>query len=209
MKICDDPSFSFNTLTQEDIENALLGIFGLDKVENPFEDVIEEDFFYNAVLWAHENGISNGMDDTHFIPTGMCNRAQIVTFLWRAMGKPAPTTTVNPFVDVIERDFFYDAVLWAHENGITNGVDATHFNPTGECNRAQAVTFLWRAVGEPESTADVDFTDVQPGQFYSAAVAWAFEKGITNGMGDGTFGVLESCNRAQVVTFLYRALAPR
>ena len=209
LKVCDDPNFSFNSLTQEDIENALLGIFGLDKVENPFEDVIEEDFFYNAVLWAHENGITNGMDDTHFIPTGMCNRAQIVTFLWRAMGKPAPTTTVNPFVDVTESDFFYDAVLWAHENGITNGVDATHFNPTGECNRAQAVTFLWRAVGEPESTADVDFTDVQPGQFYSAPVAWAFEKGITNGMGDGTFGVLESCNRAQVVTFLYRALAPR
>ena len=209
LKVCDDPNFSFNTLTQEDIENALLGIFGLDEVENPFVDVVEDDFFFDAVLWAHENGITNGMDDTHFIPTGMCNRAQIVTFLWRAMGKPAPTTTVNPFVDVTESDFFYDAVLWAHENGITNGVDATHFNPTGECNRAQAVTFLWRAVGEPESTADVDFTDVQPGQFYSAAVAWAFEKGITNGMDDGTFGVLESCNRAQVVTFLYRALAPR
>ena len=209
LKVCDDPNFSFNTLTQEDIENALLGIFGLDKVENPFEDVVEDDFFFDAVLWAVDGGITNGMDDTHFIPTGMCNRAQIVTFLWRAMGKPAPTTTVNPFVDVTESDFFYDAVLWAHENGITNGVDATHFNPTGECNRAQAVTFLWRAVGEPESTADVDFTDVQPGQFYSASVAWAFEKGITNGMGDGTFGVLESCNRAQVVTFLYRALAPR
>ena len=209
LKVCDDPNFSFNTLTQEDIENALLGIFGLDEVENPFEDVVEDDFFFDAVLWAVNGGITNGMDDTHFIPTGMCNRAQIVTFLWRAMGKPAPTTTVNPFVDVTESDFFYDAVLWAHENGITNGVDATHFNPTGECNRAQAVTFLWRAVGEPESTADVDFTDVQPGQFYSASVAWAFEKGITNGMGDGTFGVLESCNRAQVVTFLYRALAPR
>ena len=209
LKICDDPSFSFNTLTQEDIENALLGIFGLDKVENPFVDVVEDDFFFDAVLWAVNGGITNGMDDTHFIPTGMCNRAQIVTFLWRAMGEPVPTTTENPFVDVTESDFFYDAVLWAHENGITNGVDATHFNPTGECNRAQAVTFLWRALGEPESTADVDFTDVQPGQFYSAAVAWAFEKGITNGMGEGTFGVLESCNRAQVVTFLYRALAPR
>ena len=106
-----------------------------------------------------------------------------------------------------EADFFYKAVLWAVEKGITNGTSLDEVSPYKECNRAQVVTFLWRAQGSPASNADVDFSDVQPGQFYTVAVAWAVENNITNGMGDGTFGVLNICNRAQVVTFLYRTLA--
>ena len=174
---------------------------------NPFTDVPAGSFFYDPVMWAVENGITTGATATTFNPNGVCMRGHVVTFLWRAMGCPEPETTVNPFVDVKPGDYFYKAVLWAYENGITTGVDATHFAPTGECNRAQVVTFLWRAMGEPASNASVGFSDVKPGQFYSTAVAWAVENGITNGMGDGTFGVLSNCNRAQVVTFLYRTLA--
>ena len=104
-----------------------------------------------------------------------------------------------------ESDFYYKAVLWAVEKGITNGLTADTFGPFELCNRAQVVTFLWRAMGSPASTADVAFTDVQPGQFYSTAVAWAVENGITNGISATEFGVGGTCNRAQVVTFLYRA----
>ena len=109
-------------------------------------------------------------------------------------------------MDVKAGDFFFDPVEWAVEKGITTGTDATHFAPTGNCNRAQVVTFLWRAMGKPDSQATVTLTDVKPDQFYTTAVAWAVENNITNGMGDGTFGVNGICNRAQVVTFLYRAL---
>ena len=104
-----------------------------------------------------------------------------------------------------ETDFFYKAVLWAVEKGITNGTSANEFSPYKECNRAQVVTFLWRAQGSPASSAEVTFSDVVAGQFYTTAVAWAVEHGITNGMGDGTFGINTVCNRAQVVTFLFRA----
>ena len=173
---------------------------------NPFTDVKEGDFFYDSVMWAVKNGITTGATSTTFDPNGKCLRAAVVTFLWRANGCPEPTTTVNPFTDVEESDFFYKAVLWAVEKGITNGTTATTFSPYAECNRAAVVTFLWRAMGSPDSSAEVSFTDVLPGQFYTTAVAWAVEKGITNGMGDGTFGVDTTCNRAQVVTFLYRTL---
>ena len=176
-------------------------------VVNPFEDVKETDFFYAPVLWAVEKGITKGTDDTHFSPDSAVNRAQVVTFLWRAEGCPEPTGTFNPFVDVAEGDFFYKAVLWAVENGITKGIDETHFAPNSECSRAQVVTFLWRAQGKPGSVEKVSFTDVQPGAFYYDAVAWAVENGITSGLGNGTFGAGNICNRAQIVTFLYRASA--
>ena len=111
-------------------------------------------------------------------------------------------------MDVDEGSFYHKAVLWAVEKGITNGVDANHFAPTNECNRAQVVTFLWRAAGKPDASATISFTDVTDSTaFYYNAVRWAVEKGVTNGMGDGIFGVSQSCNRAQVVTFLYRAAA--
>ena len=171
-----------------------------------FVDVKAGDFFFDPVEWAVEKGITTGTDATHFSPNGNCMRGHVVTFLWRAMGSPEPETSVNPFVDVKESDYFYKAVLWAYEKGITTGIDAIHFAPTGNCNRAQVVTFLWRAMGKPDSNAEVTFTDVKTGEFYTTAVAWAVENSITNGMGDGTFGVNGTCNRAQVVTFLYRAL---
>ena len=175
--------------------------------DNPFTDVPEDSFYIDPVLWAVEKDITNGKTETTFDPEGVCMRAHVVTFLWRAMGSPEPTETNNPFTDVDADDFYYKAVLWAVEKGITNGTTATTFDPEGECNRAQVVTFLWRAMGKPEAeNAENPFTDVETGKFYTEAVLWAVENNITNGMGDGTFGVEEPCNRAQVVTFLYRTL---
>ena len=128
----------------------------------------------------------------------------MVTFLWRAAGSPEPTITDNPFVDVPEDAFYYKAVLWAVEKNITNGIDGTHFAPFALCNRAQVVTFLWRANGSPLAFAENVFTDVRSGTYYKQAVLWAIEKGITNGISATEFGVENVCNRAQVVTFLYR-----
>ncbi|MBE6951825.1 MAG: hypothetical protein E7451_10920 [Ruminococcaceae bacterium] len=176
-----------------------------EKRENPFVDVPEDSFYIDPVLWAVEKGITTGVTETIFDPNGECMRAVVVTFLWRAAGSPEPTTTVNPFVDVAESDYFYKAVLWAYEKGITTGVDATHFGPTLICNRAQVVTFLYRAVGQPEhGRFERPFSDLEYGAFYYDAVLWAVENGVTEGMGDGTFGINATCNRAQVVTFLYR-----
>ena len=176
------------------------------KRENPFADVPEDSFFIDPVLWAVEKRITNGISATEFGPLVECNRAQVVTFLWRAAGEPEPTAADNPFTDVKAGDFFYKAVLWAVEQEITNGISVAEFGPGEKCNRAQVVTFLYRAMGKPEVTsASNPFTDVVATAWYGDAVLWAVEKGITNGMGDGTFGILNACNRAQVVTFLYRA----
>ena len=185
------------TVTVKELNN------GAAKV-NPFVDVPEDSFYIDPVLWAVENGITNGMDATHFGPTLDCNRAQAVTFLWRANGCPEPVSAENPFVDVNEGDFFYKAVLWANENGITNGVDADHFGPMKTCNRAQIVTFLWRAEGSPAASGAQIFTDVQSGAFYETAVLWASQQGIASGLTTTTFGPDAVCNRAQIVTFLYR-----
>ena len=175
--------------------------------ENPFVDVTEDAFYIDPVLWAVEKGITTGVDDTHFNPFGRCDRASVVTFLWRAAGSPEPTTTENPFVDVNEAHFYYKAVLWAVEEGITNGTSATTFAPFAKCTRAQVVTFLYRALGEPEvASTESGFTDVtDPKLYFYAPVLWAVENGITNGVGDGSFGINKICDRAQVVTFLYRA----
>ncbi len=177
------------------------------KRENPFTDVPEDSFYIDPVLWAVEEGITTGATPTTFNPKGDLLRAQFVTFLWRAAGEPEPTTTVNPFTDVKESDFYYKAVLWAVEEGITTGSTATTFNPMGVTNRAQAVTFLWRYLDQPTSTASNSFTDVVAGMWYEAPINWAVENGVTNGMGDGTFGISNPCNRAHAVTFMYRALA--
>ena len=174
-------------------------------VVNPFEDVPEDSWCAEAVLWAVEKGITSGTTDTTFSPNMNVNRAQAVTFLWAAAGKPEPASNENPFVDVVETDYFCKAVLWASENGYTSGVDATHFAPNAECLREQVVTFLWAVAGRPESSAEVSFPDVQSGAWYYAPVAWAVENKITSGMDDGTFGVGAACTRAQMVTFLYTA----
>ena len=175
---------------------------------NPFVDVPEGSFYIDPVLWAVGKGITTGVDETHFGPTTACNRAQVVTFLWRAAGSPEPTITENPFVDVPAGSFYYKAVLWAVEEDITTGIDDSHFNPFGDCTRGQVVTFLWRAMGKPDAAGESTFSDVTvPGAFYYKAVLWAVENGITAGMGDGTFGINAVCNRAQIVTFLYRVYA--
>ena len=170
-----------------------------------FEDVRVNDWYADAVYWALDAEVTNGTNATHFSPKKNCTRAQIVTFLWRAFGAQTPASTENPFVDVPEEQYYTDAVLWAVEKGITKGVDATHFNPNGICNRGQAVTFLWRAAGSPAPTTEENpFTDVQPGRFYSDAVLWAVGEGITNGTTATTFTPSKNCNRGTIVTFLYR-----
>ena len=178
----------------------------VEKQENPFTDVPEGSFYHAPVLWAVANGITNGTSATAFGPDDQCMRAHVVTFLWRAAGSPEPESSHNPFIDVKETDFYYKAVLWAVEKGITNGQDETHFAPLTYCNRAQVATFLWRAKGQPASTGtDMPFTDVTAGAWYEAPVLWAVENGITNGMNATSFGINAICNRAQIVTFLYRA----
>ena len=174
---------------------------------NPFTDVPKGSFYYDPVLWAARKGITTGATATTFNPNGDLLRAQFVTFLWRAAGSPEPVGTDNPFKDVKETDFFYKAVLWAVEKKITNGISEKEFGAHGVTNRAQAVTFLWRYMGEPKSPASDAFSDVHTGDWFAAPISWAVEKGVTNGMGDGTFGINGKCNRAHAVTFLYRALA--
>ena len=173
--------------------------------ENPFLDVNETQFFYDPVLWAVENGITSGITADAFGPFVVCNRAQVVTFLWRYAGCPEPTATENPFIDVQAGSFYEKAVLWAVENGITNGVSANEFGPGLACNRAQVVTFLWRLMKQPApATTEHPFTDVVPGSFYELPVLWALENGITTGATATTFNPNGECLRAQVVTFLYR-----
>ena len=176
--------------------------------EAPFTDVPVGEFYFDPVEWAVAEGITTGASETTFNPGDNCLRGHVVTFLWRAAGSPEPTSTNNPFTDVTENDFFYKAVLWAVENEITNGISATEFGPYTECNRAQVVTFLWRAQGKPAVTeTDHPFTDVDADQFYYQPMLWAVENGITNGLTATTFGPDAVCNRAQVVTFLYRTMA--
>ena len=174
---------------------------------NPFADIKEEDYFYTPVLWAASEGITTGTTPTTFTPNAACTRAQVVTFLWRAMGCPEPTTTRNPFTDVKSGEYYDKAVLWAVENGITTGTTATTFATNAACTRAQAVTFLWRAAGCPEpSTTSHSFTDLKTSEYYYNAVLWATENEITNGMTPTTFAPGRTCTRGQVVTFLYRDL---
>ena len=176
---------------------------------NPFIDVFEDQYYYAPVLWAvnHTPQITNGTGTNTFSPEATCTRDQIVTFLWRAMGCPEPTSTVNPFVDVQPSDYFYKPVLWAVEKGITNGMDASHFGPAVPCSRAHVVTFLWRVHEKPAAGTNNPFVDVPTGQYYSDAVLWAVSKDITNGMDATHFGPNEPCQRGQIVTFLYRDMA--
>ena len=173
----------------------------------PFRDVEQGRFYYIPVLWAVENGITYGVSDTVFGTEEPCKRSQVVTFLWRAAGCPAPKSTVNPFVDVVKGSFYEKAVLWAVEQGITVGTDATHFSPDDPCNRAAVVTFLWRYAGEPTVSGSIPFTDVPANAWYAEPIRWAVKNGITQGVNATEFGTDLTCTRAQVVTFLYRAFA--
>ena len=169
-----------------------------------FRDVKQSDYYYDAVQWAVEKGITEGTSATTFSPDASCTRAQMVTFLWRAAGSPAPKSTVNPFTDVSASDYYYNAVLWAVENGITTGVSADRFAPGATVSRAQTVTFLYRANGSPAASGS-SFSDVAADEYYANAVAWAVRSGITTGTGNGKFTPNAPCTRGQIVTFLYRS----
>ena len=177
-------------------------------IVNPFVDVNESMFCYDAVLWAYYSNITTGTDATHFNPAGNCSRAQVVTFLWRAAGQPEPKSSENPFPDVAKGKFYYKAVLWAVENGITAGFKDGTFGPNKTCTRAQIVTFLWRYAQEPmPNSMENPFPDVDTNAYYGQAVLWAVERGITSGYKDGTFGPGKTCKRDQIVTFLYRYMS--
>lgn len=168
-----------------------------------FTDVPTDAYYADAVAWAVSEGITSGTSATTFAPDTSCTRAQMVTFLWRAAGSPAPKSTVNPFVDIQSGAYYYDAVLWAVEQGITSGTSATTFAPDATVTRGQTVTFLYRAAGSPAVTGG-SFADVAADAYYAAAVAWAVSENITAGTGNGLFAPNTACTRAQIVTFLYR-----
>ena len=170
---------------------------------NYFVDVKVGDYFYDAVLWAAEKGITSGTDATHFSPNAACTRAQIVTFLWRAAGSPEPKST-GSFADVPADSYYTKAVAWAVENGITGGTGDGKFSPNATCTREQAVAFLYRASGSPAVSGGSAFNDVAANAYYADAVAWAEKNEITGGIGGGLFGSGNDCTRAQIVTFLYR-----
>lgn len=170
-----------------------------------FTDVSKTDYFYDAVLWAVENGITTGTSRTRFSPYATCTRAQAVTFLWRASGSPTPKNSRMPFTDVSPSAYYYDAVLWALEEGITIGTSSATFSPDAVIDRAQAVTFLYRANGAPSVTGRTAFTDVPQTAYYANAVKWAVDHKITTGTSVAAFSPNASCTRAQIVTFLYRA----
>ena len=233
--ICDEKVEGFTITGYENTEahryakeNEFLFI-SLGKTAASFQDVVKDSYYYSAVRWAVENGITNGTSETKFSPSATCTRGQVVTFLWRAKGSPdvilsdseesqtdsgdassqAPENdTANPFTDVSATAYYYKPVLWAVQNGVTSGTSATTFSPGKPCTRGQVVTFLWRAEGEPEPAADeTPFTDVQMNAYYYKAVLWAVENGVTQGTSATKFSPNATCTRAQVVTFLYRACA--
>ena len=175
------------------------------RVRSSFVDVPSGSYYEHAVDWAVANGITTGTDAAHFSPDGICTRAQAVTFLWRAAGRPAPESRTMPFTDVPADSYYYDAVLWAVENGITKGTSSTTFSPDDTCTRAQIVTFLWRYLDRPVSGGFGVFADVSSSHFACSAILWAYENGITSGTSATTFEPEGAATRAQVVTFLYRA----
>ena len=170
---------------------------------SPFSDVSTTAYYYEAVKWAREKGITGGIGNGLFGPNQPCTRAQIVTFLWRAAGSPEPKN-MSSFTDVPADSYYAKAVAWATENSITGGTGDGQFSPAATCTRAQSVTFLFRAIGKLVDSK-AEFNDVLTDSYYANAVAWAVENGVTNGIGNGLFGPDNSCTRAQIVTFLYRA----
>lgn len=180
-----------------------------DVFDNKFKDVSTKDYFYNPVMWAVKNNITNGTSETAFSPNQTVTRAQIVTFLWRNAGSPEPEITDCPFTDVKESDYFYKAVLWAVESEITKGATDTTFNPDGKLTRGQAVTFIARNnyISDDNYTYAHSFVDVSESDFFNAAVAWASVNGVTSGTDKTHFSPNATCTRGQVVTFIFRTWA--
>ena len=173
--------------------------------QNPFVDVKQGDYYYDAVQWAVGKKITSGTSATTFTPDGICTRAQTVTFLWRSQGSPKAAGAENPFTDVSKDAYYYDAVLWAVEQGITNGTSATTFSPDATVTRGQTAAFLWRVAKQPQVDQTANpFADVTQDAYYYNAVLWAVAKEITNGTSATTFSPDQGCTRAQIVTFLWR-----
>lgn len=173
--------------------------------QNPFVDVKQGDYYYDAVQWAVGKKITSGTSATTFTPDGICTRAQMVTFLWRSQGSPKAAGAENPFTDVSKDAYYYDAVLWAVEQGITNGTSAITFSPDATVTRGQTAAFLWRVAKQPQvDQTENPFADVTQDAYYYNAVLWAVAKEITNGTSSTTFSPDQGCTRAQIVTFLWR-----
>lgn len=175
-----------------------------EQPENPFEDVSEGAYYYDAVLWAVREGVTEGTSATTFSPDDTCTRGEMAAFLWKAAGSPEAANRENPFADVSETAYYYKAVLWAVENGITEGTSADMFSPDDICTRGQMSVFLYRYAGSPTVSGDSPFVDVAANTYYYNAILWAVQKGITVGTSKTTFSPDDSCTRAQIVTFLYR-----
>lgn len=198
-------SYTFKNVTKDHTIEVVFMKANGNPQTGVFVDVPEGSYYEEAVNWAVENGITTGTGNNYFTPDGICTRAQAVTFLWRVAGSPTPKTEAMPFEDVLDGSYYYEAVLWAVENGITVGTSATTFSPELTCSRAHIVTFLWRAANSPSAKTANPFTDVAADAYYIDAVLWAVKHKITVGTTLSTFSPDEGCTRAQIVTFLYRA----
>ncbi len=199
-------SYTFKNVTKDHTIEAIFMKSNGNPQTGVFVDVAEGSYYEEAIDWAVEKGVTNGVSSNMFAPNDPCTRAQIVTFLWRAAGSPAPKS-MSSFTDVPADAFYAKAVAWAVENGITSGTGESKFSPNSTCTRAQAVTFLYRASGSPAVSGSAEFSDVATNAYYADAVAWAAKKGITTGIGGGLFGSDNDCTRGQIVTFLWRAMA--
>lgn len=173
---------------------------GEEAAANPFTDVAEDAYYYDAVLWAVDKGITTGKTETTFVPNETCTTAHILTFLWRASGSPEPTIE-NPFTDVKEEDYYYKAALWAYEKELVSG---NVFTASAPCTRGQTMLYLYLLAGSPEAEP-TEFTDVAADSVYNRAISWAVTQGITTGKTETTFAPDEICTRGHIVTFLYRA----
>ena len=198
-------SYTFKNVTKDHTIEVVFMKANGNPQTGVFVDVAEGSYYEEAVDWAVKNGITTGTGNNYFTPDGICTRAQAVTFLWRVAGSPTPKTEAMPFEDVLNGSYYYEAVLWAVENGVTVGTSATTFSPELTCSRAHIVTFLWRAANSPSVKTDNPFTDVAADAYYIDAVLWAVKHKITVGTTLSTFSPDEGCTRAQIVTFLYRA----
>lgn len=210
-RIAAEPGFGVTGIKLQNCrwcgEELTIYLTDLNNAVGLFTDVGTGAYYHEPVLWAAIRGVTNGTSDRTFSPDDTCLRAQVVTFLWRSMGEPEPESLYNPFRDVSSSDYFYKAVLWAVEQGITTGMEANRFGPYESCTRAQVVTFLHRTAGTPAaSSAYVPFTDVRAHYYYNAML-WAVGEGITTGTTTTTFEPDASCTRGQIVTFLHRYLA--
>ena len=198
-------SYTFKNVTKDHTIEVVFMKANGNPQTGVFVDVPEGSYYEEAVDWAVEKGITTGTGNNYFTPDGICTRAQAVTFLWRVAGSPTPKTEAMVFEDVLDGSYYYEAVLWAVENGITVGTSATTFSPELTCSRAHIVTFLWRAANSPSVKTANPFTDVAADAYYIDAVLWAVKHKITVGTTLSTFSPDEGCPRAQIVTFLYRA----